>query len=260
MTRDLYASLLLILFLGIVNAESYKILNRVREKLPVVFWDLDHTLYPQSSGVYSPSLVLAYMRQVLGLSESQSKRLLKDYDIAYTGQVLAGLVKDFKVDPVEFEAWIDQRADLTTALQPDPSIIKTLSIIKARNWIITNSGWEHAWRIITRLGIEQFIEGVIFLDYDSQGPVILKPSPAAFERAMMYAGVTNADDCYFIDDIQKNSEAACKFGFKVLHYCEPGFCTFERLHRRWEKGACELIPQIRSIEETLRVFPELLAT
>jgi pyrimidine and pyridine-specific 5'-nucleotidase len=47
------------------------------------------------------------------------------------------------------------------------------------------------------LGVEDMFEGITYCDY-SAARFLCKPSPDMFKKAMAEAGVTSAEDCYFV--------------------------------------------------------------
>lgn len=227
------------------------------DNTPVFFFDLDHTLYLKKSNVYSDSVVQKYMQKVLEMSSKEARRLFNYYDAKYQGQILQGLVNHHKVDPVQFETWIDDEAKLELALQPDEGVIATLSKSAARNWIFTNSGKDHAVRVIKALGIMPFIEAVIYLDYSSTKKPPLKPHLEAFGLAMKYARVTMPAHCILVDDILANASGACRAGWKSIHFCEPDFCEFQPRFGKRSFDQCDTPPKIRSIIQMEELFPDL---
>lgn len=205
--------------------------------------------------MYSDAVVKAYMTEVLGLDTELVERLFSEYVRTFNGQVLSGLRQDLDVDPVHFEAWIDDRANLTDAISPNPEVIKTLSISKARNWIFTNSGKQHSLRVITALSLEPFIEGLVFIDYSKEQPI--KPSKEAFEGAMEAAGLHDPSKCHLVDDILTNVTGACLAGWNAVHFCELHFCVISfRLFRR-DADQCSSLPAVSFIGSIPSAFPHL---
>lgn len=225
----------------------------------VVFWDLDHTLYSKGTGVYSDGLVLRYMIDHLRMDPARAKALFIEYDTEYKGQVLAGLMERHGVDPVQFEEWIDESANLHKALQPSQAISDTLRHNKARNWVFTNSGLGHAQRVIDALELAPLIEAVIFLDYANPGLPVLKPTLEAYQKAMEYAQVTDPDMCYMIDDIEANAQGACLAGWNAAHFCEPIYCIKSPRRRIFPRSydKCGSLPSLEQIQGLGKVFPEL---
>lgn len=231
----------------------------IREKR-VLFHDLDHTLYSQNTGVYSDGVVIKYVSKHLSMSPEEAKQLCSRYAEEFAGQVIKGLEDDYGVDPVQFEAWIDKEAAYDKVLKPDYDFIKKLDSYNARNWVITNSGWDHAHRLLKALGLLEHFEAVIYLDYSCKIKT-LKPHPMAYVKAQEYANVSDPSYCYLVDDIEANSQGACEAGWNAVHFCEPFFCLLggARLFRRSDQPKCQDIPRVSSIHDLDTVFPELLA-
>jgi pyrimidine and pyridine-specific 5'-nucleotidase len=226
----------------------------------VIFWDLDHTLYPKASGVYSDTVVKVYIMERLGLSERDAEFLFKEYDREYDGHVLKGLILDYQVDPNEFETWIDNKVNLEGVLKPDENVKKLLKKSKARNWIITNSGLDHATRVLKALEMEDLFEAMIYLDYDSPNSPTLKPEPRSFLDAMKYAEIGAPSDCILVDDIKENARGACLMDWQSVHLCEPRFCIVENpIQRLWKRsdGQCDVLPTITYLQQMPSVYPSL---
>lgn len=258
-----------VLLIGVVLAgcrRPVKILNPpseqdIREKR-VVFHDLDHTLYSQNTGIYSDAVVIKYVSTHLHMSSEEAKLICCRYAEEFAGQVIKGLENDYGVDPVQFEAWIDKEAACDQVLKPDYEFIEKLNSYNARNWVITNSGWDHAHRLLKTLGLLEHFEAVIYLDYSCKcSPPILKPDVRAFIKAQEYAGVPDPSYCYLVDDIEANGQGACVAGWNAVHFCEPFFCLLggPRLFRRSDQTKCQDIPKVSSIHDIDAVFPELVA-
>ena len=261
----LFISVLLQVICGPVVDESQPVLiynpptDEQLRSAPVVFWDLDHTLYSKGTGVYSDRLVLRYMTDYLRMSPALAKALFIEYDTEYKGQVLAGLMARHGVDPVQFEEWIDGSINLHKALKPSQAISDTFRHNKARNWVFTNSGLGHAKRVIDVMELGPLIEAVIFLDYASPLPPVLKPTLEAYHKAMEYARVTDPSKCYMIDDIEANAQGACLAGWNAAHFCEPVYCIKSPRRRIFPRSydKCGALPSLDQIQGLGKVFPEL---
>jgi len=245
---------------------SFKVLTPINEEeasgRPVVFWDLDQTLYSQKTGIYSDALVLRYMMERMEMGKDLAMSLFEKYQKKFSGQVIQGLADNFNVDPDEFEAWIDAKVDLRQVLKNEKQAAFALQNSASRNWIFTNSGWAHANRLIKALHIKPFIEGVIFLNYKKGSRPVLKPNVEAFYRAMKYAKIKDGKSCYLVDDVKANTKGACAAGWNSVHFCDPLYCTMKRsvnrLLPRSDTDQCRNIPNISRLDELYSVFPELI--
>lgn len=117
-----------------------------------------------------------------------------------------------------------------------------------RLWLFTNAYKNHAKRVISLLGIGDLFDGLTYCDY-SQNDLICKPMKECYDRALFEAGVTNYDNCYFVDDSAINVKAAVELGFKkVIHFIERD----EDLTNTVEGSLL-----IRDILQLPKVLPEL---
>ncbi|NJN05612.1 MAG: pyrimidine 5'-nucleotidase, partial [Rhodobacteraceae bacterium] len=66
-------------------------------------FDLDHTLYPPSAGLFDLIEVRMtdYVMQALGVERTEADRLRKHYWATY-GTTLAGLMREHDVDPAPY--------------------------------------------------------------------------------------------------------------------------------------------------------------
>jgi len=96
------------------------------------------------------------------------------------------------------------------------------------------------------LGIEDQFEGLTFCDYAAQ-PMLCKPHPDMFAKAMKEAGLSDVKKCYFVDDSGLNCRKAEEIGWTVAHLVE----TTEPVPA---KQVCKY--QIRQLEELRKLFPD----
>jgi pyrimidine and pyridine-specific 5'-nucleotidase len=108
---------------------------------------------------------------------------------------------------------VDDTLELDEVLKPSKELSELLASLdrtKVKPWILTNAYITHAKRVLKLLDIEPFFEGsrtkrenthigITYCDY-GQEVLICKPKKEMFEKAMMEAGVTDKDKCYFVDD------------------------------------------------------------
>ncbi len=224
----------------------------------VIFWDLDHTLYSQKTDIYARKLIVEYAVKKLGMERGQARQICDRLELEFDGQTLAGLTQNYDVDPVEFEAWIDKEACLYERLRPSKRLNSLLKNSKARNWIITNSGWGHASRVVDALGISSYIEGIVFLDYSNPNHV-RKPSSEAFLNAMTYVDVIDPSRCILVDDHLVYVKGACEVGWNAVHYCEPKFCKVihHRLFSRSTDSKCDRPRTITRLEDVHEILAKL---
>jgi pyrimidine 5'-nucleotidase len=186
-----------------------------------IFFDLDDTLYPASSGLW-PTLkerMNQYMIKRLQIPEADVPRLRETYFRKY-GTTLRGLQAHHVVDIEDYLAYVhDVRLD--DYIQPNHIQQSVLAALPTRNLIFTNADANHARRVLQTLRIEEHFVDII--DINRMEPHC-KPSREAFALAMKAAGESDPARCVMIDDLPHTTRAAMAFGlFSVLFGArEPG--------------------------------------
>ena len=172
-------------------------------------------------------LIDAYFARHLALSEADAIALHRKYYTEY-GLALTGLVKHHKIDPLEYNAQVDDALPLDEILHRDEKLRALLVQIDRRRvklWLLTNAHITHARRVVTLLGVEEFFEGVTFCDYRVL-PLVAKPHTEMFEKAEREAGAYASGegggkrDCYFVDDSALNCKAARERSWRVVQKIE----------------------------------------
>jgi pyrimidine 5'-nucleotidase len=184
-----------------------------------VFFDLDDTLYPASSGVWQmiKMRMNAYMRDVLGFPEAEIPALRERYFTQY-GTTLRGLQAHHTVDRAHFLAYVHD-IPLREYLTPDPAQRSVIAGLGTRNLVFTNSDAAHARRVLTVLELEDLFEAVV--DVNAVEPHC-KPMPGAFEIALCTAGESDPSRCVMIDDLPRTTRAARELGLLALLYGSRG--------------------------------------
>ena len=144
-------------------------------------------------------LIDQYFVKHLELSPEDSYKLHHEYYRTY-GLAIEGLVRHHKIDPMEYNRQVDDALPLDDILSPDPELQKLLQDIdktKVKLWLFTNAYLSHGKRVVRLLGIDDLFEGITFCDY-ANPPLICKPHPEMFAKAMKEAGVQESKDCYFV--------------------------------------------------------------
>jgi putative hydrolase of the HAD superfamily len=180
-----------------------------------VFFDLDDTLYPASSGLW-PTLknrMNLYMIERMGFPPQQVPVLREKYFRQY-GTTLRGLQANHDIDVQDFLAFVHD-VKLRDFIQPDPVQQQVLASLGTRNVIFTNADRNHAQRVIDVLEIAPYFAAVV--DVNAMEPYC-KPNPEAFALAMKTAGETDPSRCVMIDDLEHTTLAARSLGMYSLLY------------------------------------------
>ena len=178
-----------------------------------IFFDLDDTLYPSSSGLW-PTIkerMNRYMIERMNIPAEQVPFLREKYFRAY-GTTLRGLQANHGVDVQDFLAYVHD-IRLADYIHPDPIQRSVLASLETRNLIFTNADVNHARRVLRVLQIEEFFSEVV--DVNRMEPAC-KPSPQAFALAMQVAGESDPSKCVMIDDLPHTTQAAKALGLYTL--------------------------------------------
>ncbi|KAF3761348.1 pyrimidine 5-nucleotidase [Cryphonectria parasitica EP155] len=216
----------------------------------VLFFDIDNCLYPKSARVHDlmADRINAYFEQHLNLAREEAVRLHSQYYQNY-GLAIAGLIRHHKIDPLDFNAKVDDALPLEGVIRPRPGLKKMLADIdrsKVKLWLFTNAYVNHARRVVRLLGVEEFFDGVTYCDYASE-PFVCKPDRDMYTKAMREAGVERCKDCFFVDDSYSNCKAAQELGWTAAHLVEDSACVPRVVASKH---------QINHIEELRSTFPQ----
>ncbi|KAH8656157.1 HAD-like domain-containing protein [Tricladium varicosporioides] len=217
---------------------------------PVFFFDIDNCLYPKSKKVHDHMTILidAYFMKHLELDQEEAYRLHMEYYKTY-GLAIEGLVRHHKIDPLEYNRQVDDALPLDDIIHPDPQLRKMLEDLdttKVKPWLFTNAYSTHGKRVVKLLHVEDLFEGMTFCDY-GKSPMICKPHPEMFEKAIKEAGAGEAKNCWFVDDSALNCMKAEELGWTTVHLVEEG----EPLPA---VKPCKY--QVRHLDELRTLFPQ----
>ncbi|KAI4739941.1 pyrimidine 5-nucleotidase [Aureobasidium sp. EXF-12298] len=189
-----------------------------------------------------------YFETHLSLSREDANELHTRYYKDY-GLAIEGLVRHHKVDALEYNEKVDDALPLEDIMSPDPKLRKLLEDLdtsKVKPWLFTNAYINHGRRVVKLLGVEDMFEGITYCDY-SAAKFLCKPSPDMFKKAMVEAGATSVEDCYFVDDSALNAAGATKLGWTAAHLVEPGVTAPVAQVSKY---------QISNLEELRSIFPQ----
>lgn len=183
--------------------------------LTTIFFDLDDTLYPASSGLWAAirERITLYMHERLGIPwpeiPSMREQLFRTY-----GTTLRGLEAHYPVDKLEYLAFVHD-VPVRDYLKPDPIQRSVISALPTRKLILTNADSAHARRVLAALELEDCFDGIV--DVVAVHPHC-KPQPEALQIALQKAGESEPSKCALIDDLRHTTRAARGFGFYSILY------------------------------------------
>jgi putative hydrolase of the HAD superfamily len=184
-------------------------------RFTTLFFDLDDTLYPSSTGLW-PAIkgrMNLYMIERLGIPEQDVPFLREQYFKMY-GTTLRGLQERHNVDKEEFLAYVHD-LPLQEYLTPNPVVRDVIACLPTRNLIFTNADVPYAQRVLRALQLEDLFE--IVVDVHAVTPYC-KPMPESFAIAMDLADEPDPRKCVMIDDLPRTTRAALSVGMASLLY------------------------------------------
>jgi pyrimidine 5'-nucleotidase len=184
-------------------------------KFTTIFFDLDDTLYPASTGLWHAikERMNLYMRERMGFDPADIPTIREKYFREY-GTTLRGLQTNHGVDVEEYLAYVHD-LPLKDYLTPNPLLRPLLASLPTRNLIFTNADRSHAKRVLAVLELEDLFESIV--DVNTVAPYC-KPMPDSFAIALKAAGETDPSRCVMIDDLPRTTRAAHDLGlFSVLY-------------------------------------------
>ncbi|HKG53145.1 MAG TPA: pyrimidine 5'-nucleotidase [Anaerolineales bacterium] len=184
-------------------------------RFTTLFFDLDDTLYPSSSGLWHAikDRMNLYMLERLGVSEKDVPVLREQYFKMY-GTTLRGLEERHNVDKEDFLAFVHD-LPLKDYLTPNPILRDIIASLPTRNFIFTNADIPHARRVLATLQLDDLFETVV--DVNAVAPYC-KPMPESFAIAMDVADEPDPRKCVMIDDLPRTTRAALNVGMASLLY------------------------------------------
>jgi putative hydrolase of the HAD superfamily len=187
-------------------------------RFTTLFFDLDDTLYPSSTGLW-PAIkdrMNLYMIERLGIPEAEVPFLREQYFKMY-GTTLRGLEERHNVDKQDFLAFV-HGLPLQSYLTPNPVVREVITSLPTRNLIFTNADVSHARRVLAALHLDDLFDAVV--DVNAVSPYC-KPMPESFAIAMDVADEPDPRKCVMIDDLPRTTRAALNVGMASLLYgCE----------------------------------------
>ncbi len=144
-------------------------------------------------------LIDEYFSAHLNLSWDDAVKLHKEYFTNY-GLAIEGLVRHHEIDPLDYNAKVDDALPLEDIIEPNPELRQLLEDIdtsKVRLWLLTNAYVTHGKRVVRLLGIDDLFEGLTYCNY-AETPFVCKPHPDMYSKAMLEAGIDKFENCYFV--------------------------------------------------------------
>jgi putative hydrolase of the HAD superfamily len=180
--------------------------------LRYLLFDLDNTLYPDSSGLWEAigHRINLYMIEKLGMDPHEVTERRENYLNAF-GTTLNALRHYYQVDAGEFLDFVHD-LPLEKYLQYDQALDQMLGRLPLRKAIFTNADAPHAERVLSILGIAGHFERIIDI---RALEFVNKPDFRAYEKALRLISA-DPEECIFVEDSLLNLLPAKKMGFLTV--------------------------------------------
>jgi putative hydrolase of the HAD superfamily len=184
-------------------------------RFTTIFFDLDDTLYPNSSGLWQAirERMNLYMIERMGLPANDVPAMREQYFKMY-GTTLRGLQARHNVDTEDYLAYVHD-LPLKDFLTPDPIQRSVIASLPHRKLIFTNADINHARRVLATLELDDLFETII--DVHAVSPYC-KPMPESFAIAQELADEPDPRKCVMIDDLPRTTSAAREVGMASILY------------------------------------------
>ena len=188
------------------------------KNLKYLIIDLDNTVYPESSGVFSKvnHRINCYLEEKMGFPHEEVNPLRVKYFSQY-GTTLRGLMIHYEIDPKDYLDYVHD-VDLNGLLSKNEKLNRILKEIPQEKIIFTNGSKAHAENVLKKLEIlENFtlIFDIVAMDY------MAKPHPQTYIKVLEKLNA-EAERCLYIDDIEKNLIPAKELGMKTVLVSDDG--------------------------------------
>lgn len=183
------------------QAETPENLARVRDWV----FDLDNTLYPQSSRLFDQVDVLMgkFLSEHFKLDSVAAREMQKRYFHQY-GTTLRGLLLHHpEIDPHHYLDYVHQ-LDLTV-IEPAPALDAALAALPGRKLVFTNGSLRHAENVLARLGVAHHFADIFDV---AAAEFVCKPDPDCYQRMLRAHGVTPTQAALFEDTLVNLPPAA----------------------------------------------------
>jgi putative hydrolase of the HAD superfamily len=191
-------------------------------------FDLDNTLYPHQSNLFSQIDVkmTAYVSELLQLPREEARKLQKELYLEY-GTTLCGLMERHGIDPDDF---LNKVHDIDYSwLNPNPALGDAIRVLPGRKFIFTNGNRDHAERTAGQLGILDHFDDIFDIVAAGLTP---KPAPETYDRFLALHGIAGPNAVMF-EDLARNLIVPKALGMITVLIVPNNFePTFSE---RWER-------------------------
>ena len=174
-------------------------------------FDLDDTLYGAETALMDliRARITSFVMRLTGQGEEAAKATQRAWFEEH-GAALPGLLKEHNVPP---EVFLEEIHDVPLdRVPPDPALQAALARLPGRKLIFTNGSAAHAGRVLDRIGVARYFDGVFHIE---SAALIPKPAVATFQR-MIAAFDLVPDATAFFEDSERNLAPAFHLGMTTV--------------------------------------------
>ena len=175
-------------------------------------FDLDHTLYPPDTPLFSQINVkmTAWVMRELGVDEPEADALRHAYWRAH-GTTLAGLMDRHGIAP---EGYLADVHDIDFSVVPrDPDMAQAIAALPGRRIVYTNGTAAYAHNVLKARDFSGLFDAVYGVEEAGFRP---KPERAAFDKVFALDGLDPAFAAMF-EDVPRNLEVPKALGMATVH-------------------------------------------
>jgi len=190
-------------------------------------FDLDNTLYPPSSDLFSQidARISDYISRHLGVAADEARLKQKAFYRDY-GTTLRGLMVEHGIEP---DAFLEYVHDIDySPVMPNPRLGQAIARLPGKKYIFTNGDRPHAERTAARLGISEQFDDIF--DIVAAG-LLPKPNLETYNRFLEKTGVSPARAAMF-EDLSRNLQVPHKLGMRSVLLVPEG--TRAVFREEWE--------------------------
>ena len=195
-------------------------------------FDLDNTLYPHHSNLFSQIDVLmtGYVSELLTLPRDEARKLQKELYLEH-GTTLAGLMARYGINSDDF---LQKVHDIDYSwLAPDDALGEAIKSLPGRKFILTNGSRGHAERTARQLGILDHFDDIFDIVAAGLTP---KPARETYDKFLALHEVAGSNAVMF-EDLARNLIAPKALGMKTVLVVPRNFePTFAEI---WERDAAQ---------------------
>jgi putative hydrolase of the HAD superfamily len=174
-------------------------------------FDLDNSLYPASCDLFAliDQRMGEYIARLVGCDTVEARSIQKRFFHDH-GTTLAGLMKEYRVDPHDF---LDFVHDIDLArLTADPDMLAALDRLPGRKFVFTNGDSAYARRVLDKIGLANAFDGMHDIHTMNYVP---KPHPKAYAQLCERHAIDPAR-ALFADDMARNLAPAKALGMVTV--------------------------------------------